>query len=110
MDYPTQHDFCYTGRYLQQLQTVSREDVHATAAALLHALQELEVDSDAQGIQETNQESGGKPVRKYFIKRNYSGGHGGLCLASCELGLGLRFWDFALVWFFLLSAAPPGRI
>ena len=97
MDYPTQHDFCYTARYLQQPQTVSREDVHATAAALLRALQELEVDSDAQSIQKTNQESSGKPVRKYFIKRNYSGGHHGLCLASCELGFGLRFWIFALL-------------
>ena len=73
MDFPTQHDFCYTARYLQQPQTVLQEDVHATAAALLHAVQELEADKDAQSIQETNQENGGKAVRKYFIKRNYSG-------------------------------------
>ena len=85
MDFPTQHDFCYTARYLQQLQTVPQDDVHATAAALLHAVQELEADKDAQSIQETNQDSGGRPVRKYFIKRNYSGVHNSLCLASFEL-------------------------
>ena len=90
VDYPTQHDFCYTARYLQQPQTVSQEDVHATAAALLHALQELEDDRDAQNIQETNQESGSRPVRKYFIKRNYSGGHNSLCLAP--FGLAFRLW------------------
>lgn len=76
VDYPTQLDFCYTARYLkQQQQTVPEEDVHATAAALLHAVQELELDRDAHSIQETNQESDGRPVRKYFIKRNYSGQH-----------------------------------
>ena len=73
VDLATQHDFCYTARYLQQPQTVSPKDVRNTAAALLHAVQELEPDEDAQSIQETNQESSGRPVRKYFVKRNYSG-------------------------------------
>lgn len=55
--------------------TVQPEDIRATAAALLRAVQEMEHDSDAQSIQVTNQEPGRKPLRKYFIKRNYSGEH-----------------------------------
>ncbi len=73
VDFATQHDFCYTARYLRHPQTVSPKDVRNTAAALLHAVQELEPDEDAHSIQDTNQESSGRPVRKYFVKRNYSG-------------------------------------
>lgn len=85
--YPTQLEFCYTARYLQQQQqqTVSEEDVRATAAALLHAVQELELDRDGRSIQETNQKSGGRPVRKYFIKRNYSGQPNTPCVAASGL-------------------------
>lgn len=85
VDPPILHDFCYTARYLRQPKTVSQEDVHATAAALLHAVQELEDDRDAHSIQETNQDSGGRPVRKYFMKRNYSGRHHRLCVAFSGL-------------------------
>lgn len=69
----TQRDLCYSSRYLQQQLVVSGEDIRATAAALLEAVQQLEFESDAQTIQQTNQEGGGKPLRKFFIKRNYSG-------------------------------------
>ena len=75
VDYPKQHDFCYMARYFRQPVTVQPEDIRATAAALLRAVQEMEHDSDAQSIQVTNQEPGRKPLRKYFIKRNYSGEH-----------------------------------
>ena len=69
-----QGGLCYSSRYLgQQSVIVNDDDIRATAAALLEAVQQLESDSDAQTIQETNQGDGGKPVRKFFIKRNYSG-------------------------------------
>lgn len=75
VDYHTQLEICYTARYKhsQQQQTLSQEDVRNTAAALLQAVQELELDTDAHSIQQSNQESKGRPVRKYVIKRNYSG-------------------------------------
>ena len=84
VDGRTQRDICYTARYeySPQPQTISQEDVRNTAAALLHAVQELELDTDAHSIQQTNQESKGRPVRKYVIKRNYSGGHNSLCNCS----------------------------
>ena len=84
VDYRTQRDLCYTARYeySQQPPTLSQEDVRNTAAALLHAVQELELDTDAHSIQQTNQESKGRPVRKYVIKRNYSGGNNSLCNCS----------------------------
>ncbi len=69
----TQLNLCYSSRYSQQQLVVTGEDIRATAAALLEAVRQLELDSDAQTIQQTNQESGGKPLRKFFIKRNYSG-------------------------------------
>ena len=69
----TQMNLCYSSRYLQQQLVVTGEDIRATAAALLEAVRQLELDSDAQTIQQTNQESGGKALRKFFIKRNYSG-------------------------------------
>lgn len=93
VDYPTQHEFCYTARYLRQPQTVSPEDVRAIVAALLHAVQELEPDTDAQSIQETNQESGGRLVRKYFIKRNYSGGGHNSVFVPC---LDSPIWVFII--------------
>lgn len=75
VDHHTQLDICYTARYehSQQQQTLSQEDVRKTAAVLLHAVQELEFDADAHSIQQTNQQSKGRLVRKYVIKRNYSG-------------------------------------
>ncbi|DBB13238.1 TPA: hypothetical protein ACH3X3_004983 [Trebouxia sp. C0006] len=63
---------CYSSRYLQQQLEITNEDIRATAAALLDAVRQLEFDSDAQTIQQTNQENGWKPMRKFFIKRNYS--------------------------------------
>lgn len=62
-------------RYLpHQPQEVTEADVHATAVALLEAAQQLEGDIDAQQIQKSNQESEGRSqLRKYFLKRNYSG-------------------------------------
>lgn len=90
VDHQTQHGLCYTARYSQELQTISQEDVRNTAAALLHALQELELDRDATNIQKTNQQSKGKPVRKYVIKRNYSGGHNSLCNCSAFPDLNCR--------------------
>ena len=68
-----QSNLCYSSRYLQQDLVVRGSDIKATASALLEAAQQLESDSDAQTIQGTNQDSSGKPVRKFFIKRNYSG-------------------------------------
>ena len=68
-----QHNLCYSSRYLRQQLVTAGEDITATAAALLEAVQQLELDSDAQTIQQTNQEIGAKPLRKFFIKRNYSG-------------------------------------
>ena len=68
-----QHDFCFLARYYRQTGPVSPEDTRATAAALLRAVQELEADAEARGIQMTNQARGKQSVRKYFIKRNYSG-------------------------------------
>ncbi len=70
---PTQMNLCYSSQYSQQQLVVTGHDIRATAAALLEAVRQLELDSDAQTIQQTNQESGGKPLRKFFIKRNYSG-------------------------------------
>ncbi len=64
---------CYSSRYQQQQLVVSGEDIQATAVTLLEAVQQLEADTDAKYIQQTNQEGGGKPLRKFFIKRNYSG-------------------------------------
>ena len=94
VDYQTQRGICYTARYSQELQTISQEDVRNTAAALLHAVQELERDRDAQNIQKTNQESKGKPVRKYVIKRNYSGKQNSLCNCLPSLiGGALRLYD-----------------
>lgn len=69
----TQMKLCYSSRYLQRQLVVTGEDIRATAAALLEAVRQLELDSDAQTVQQTNQESSGKPLRKFFIKRNYSG-------------------------------------
>ncbi len=69
----TQMSLCYSSRYLQQQLVITSEDIRATAAALLEAVRQLEFDSDAQTIQQTNQENGRKPLRKFFIKRNYSG-------------------------------------
>ena len=69
----TQHDLCFWSRYLKGDLEVSAADVRATAKALLHAVQELESDSDAQTIQQSNQDKTTKPVRKFFVKRNYSG-------------------------------------
>ena len=69
----TQMSLCYSSRYLQQQLKITNEDIRATAAALLDAVRQLEFDSDAQTIQQTNQENGWKPMRKFFIKRNYSG-------------------------------------
>ena len=69
----TQMNLCYSSRYSPQQLVVTGEDIRATAAALLEAVRQLELDSDAQTIQQTNQESGGKPLHKFFIKRNYSG-------------------------------------
>ena len=75
-----QHDLCYAARYLQQQPVVPEEAIRATAAALLEAVQQLEADAEAHTIQQTNQEKGGKPLRKYFVKRNYSGlGHSSQC-------------------------------
>ncbi|DBA98213.1 TPA: hypothetical protein ACH3X1_001139 [Trebouxia sp. C0004] len=68
----TQMSLCYSSRYLQQQLVVTSEDIRATAAALLDAVRQLEFDSDAQTIQQTNQEDRRKPMRKFFIKRNYS--------------------------------------
>ncbi|KAA6425415.1 MAG: hypothetical protein FRX49_04908 [Trebouxia sp. A1-2] len=68
----TQMSLCYSSRYLQQQLVITNEDLRATAAALLDAVRQLEFDSDAQIIQQTNQEDGRKPMRKFFIKRNYS--------------------------------------
>ncbi|KAL0040088.1 hypothetical protein WJX79_005748 [Trebouxia sp. C0005] len=68
----TQMKLCYSSRYLQRQLVVTGEDIRATAAALLEAVRQLELDSDAQTVQQTNQESSGKPLRKFFIKRNYS--------------------------------------
>jgi len=69
----TQMSLCYSSRYLQQQLVITSEDIRATAAALLEAVRQLEFDSDAQTIQQTYQENGRKPLRKFFIKRNYSG-------------------------------------
>ena len=70
----TQHDLCFSSRYLrEEAVLISGDDIRALAAALLAAVRELEPDSDAQTIQQTNQENESKPIRKYFIKRNYSG-------------------------------------
>ena len=69
----TQMSLCYSSKYLQQQREITNEDIRATAAALVDAVRQLEFDSDAQIIQQTNQENGRKPMRKFFIKRNYSG-------------------------------------
>ena len=69
----TQMNLCYSSRYLQQQLVVTGEDIRATAAALLEAVRQLELDSEAQTIQQTNQDNERKPLRKFFIKRNYSG-------------------------------------
>lgn len=71
----TQYNLCYASRYLpEQWRGICEIDVHATAVALLEAAQQLEADSDARQIQEANQEAGSsRPLRKYFVKRNYSG-------------------------------------
>ena len=71
----TQYNLCYASRYLpEQSRGISETDIHATAVALLEAAQQLEADSDARQIQAANQDAGGSSaVRKYFLKRNYSG-------------------------------------
>ena len=50
----TQMSLCYSSRYLQQQLEITNEDIRATAAALLDAVRQLEFDSDAQTIQQTN--------------------------------------------------------
>lgn len=71
----TQSNLCYKSRYLpDEPMEVSEADIHATAVALLEAAQQLEADADAMQIQAANQIPGSsKPLRKYFLKRNYSG-------------------------------------
>ncbi|DBA95130.1 TPA: hypothetical protein ACH3X1_015685 [Trebouxia sp. C0004] len=68
----TQMSLCYSSRYLQQQLVITREDIRTTTAALLDAVRQIEFDSNAQTIQQTNQEDGRKRMRKFFIKRNYS--------------------------------------
>ena len=70
---PTQHLLCFSARYWPEPAAISPEDIRATAAILLHAVKQMEADKDAQSIQQANQGSSGRPLRKYFIKRNYSG-------------------------------------
>ena len=70
----TLSNLCYSSRYLNETVEVAEADIRATAVALLVAAQQLEADSDAAQIQEANQEADStQPVRKYFLKRNYSG-------------------------------------
>ena len=82
----TQSNLCYSSRYLNETLEVTEADIHATAVALLVAAQQLEADSDAAQIQEANQEADStQPVRKYFLKRNYSG--------MPFLGVGWHDWN-----------------
>lgn len=70
-----QGNLCYQSRYLSDEPVhIREEDIHATAVALLEAAQQLEGDADARQIQKANAGTGSShPVRKYFLKRNYSG-------------------------------------
>ena len=70
----TQSNLCFSSRYLGGSIEVAEVDICATAVALLVAAQQVEADSDAAQIQEANQNAESTHlVRKYFLKRNYSG-------------------------------------
>lgn len=73
IDHSSQHHLCYTARYSTAPAQVSPEDIRATASSLLRAVKQLEPDQDAQSMQHALQEKDGRPLRKYYIKRNYSG-------------------------------------
>jgi len=109
----TQMNLCYSSRYSQQQLVVTGQDIRATAAALLEVVRQLELDSDAQMIQQTNQESSGKALRKFFIKRNYSGtvwqaAHN--CSGCGKRVPMLLSWATQYNTWLLITLTPKGRV
>ena len=73
VDHQTLADTCFQARYHSIYMQLQRDDVIATAVALLQAVVELQSDPEVQMIQDAAEQTSNTTTRKFFLKRNYSG-------------------------------------